>query len=390
MTQIARLRDPQIENGQPNNATDVDVELNQLVAAHNDQDTQISTINNSASTFAGLKTFSAGIKTDVIDERTSNTGVTVDSVLLKDGMAKVAGTPTVDGQIGYASNQFLFRENGVNNTLINYYSAVFDISSNSTAGTTSGQLLLCTGFITISLTATASLSAQWFGHISNVGTGLITIDPNGSETIDGVTTISLYPGESCTVLKTGSGTFRTIGMVRQREVMIFSQTASNSTTIDFTGLDNSAFQTYIFRLKNVVPITDATSLWCRFSTDGGSSYAAGALDYIYSGDWVDSAGGGANNINSTGAAQIQLSPTNLMGNSTGEHYSLSIEFPNPSSSLSKSIHGTGGGYSSTPRSVTTRVSGTYVGSASGVNAIRFLMSSGNISSGIFECIGMRL
>lgn len=42
---------------------------------------------------------------DTISERTAGAGVTPDGVRLKDGMVKVAGTPTESGEVGYASNR---------------------------------------------------------------------------------------------------------------------------------------------------------------------------------------------------------------------------------------------------------------------------------------------
>jgi hypothetical protein len=92
----------------------VNAELNQLVSTMNTKFGRdiANTLTGSntftgANNFSGDTTFSSGgdpIKTDKISERTVGAGVTVDSVLLKDGMATVSGTPTTAGQIGYASN----------------------------------------------------------------------------------------------------------------------------------------------------------------------------------------------------------------------------------------------------------------------------------------------
>lgn len=389
MSQINRLRDAEISNGNLINADDIDAELNQLVAAHNGNDTVLTDISSGTYTFAGVKTFSSSPKMNGIDERTAGSGVTVDSVLLKDGMVKVTGTPTDDGQIGYSGNQFLLRENGTNKTLSSFYSSVSSISSNSTVGTSSGQLLLCTNFITLSLPAEASLEDTWVCHVANTGTGLTTIDPNGAETIDGAATLKLYPGESCTILNSGTGTFNTIGRVRQREVLVFSQAASNSTVIDFTGLDSGEFTDFKFELKNIIPASTANSLYMRFSTNGGSSYASGASDYNYEGKYVDSTGA-ESQFSSSGTTQIAIMVPTLLGNGTGQSYSGTVRLTDPlNTSVYKSVIVSAEAYTSTPRGVRLVSGGRYIASASAVNAVRFFLSSGNITSGKFECWGVR-
>jgi hypothetical protein len=104
MTQISRLKDAEISNGNLINADDLDSEFNQLVSEHNANDTILTNATTGTFTFSGVKTFSSTPKMNAIDERTAGSGVTADGVRLKDGMVKVAGTPTENGEIGYASN----------------------------------------------------------------------------------------------------------------------------------------------------------------------------------------------------------------------------------------------------------------------------------------------
>lgn len=73
-----------------------------------------------------------------------------------------------------------------------------------------GRTLVCTSTFTQTLTAAATLGDGFMFRIRNDGTGVITIDPNSSETIDGATTIALMPGESCTIFCNGTS-FKTIG-----------------------------------------------------------------------------------------------------------------------------------------------------------------------------------
>jgi hypothetical protein len=76
-----------------------------------------------------------------------------------------------------------------------------------------GTLLTCTNSFTLSLTAVATLGDGWWVAVRNDGTGTITIDPNSTEQIDGATTITLAPSESCVVYCNGSA-FKTIGRSR--------------------------------------------------------------------------------------------------------------------------------------------------------------------------------
>lgn len=73
-----------------------------------------------------------------------------------------------------------------------------------------GTLIDCTNTITIALTAAATLGDGFWFDVRNSGTGTVTIDPDGSETIDGAATITLEPGDSCRVHCNGA-TFKTIG-----------------------------------------------------------------------------------------------------------------------------------------------------------------------------------
>ena len=74
-----------------------------------------------------------------------------------------------------------------------------------------GDVLLCTGTWTLSLTAASTLANGFSVGVVNVSTGTITIDPNASETIDGLTTKVILPGQSCILITDGTS-WRTVGL----------------------------------------------------------------------------------------------------------------------------------------------------------------------------------
>ena len=68
-----------------------------------------------------------------------------------------------------------------------------------------GTIINCTsGTFTVSLDAAATLGSGFNCWIWNTGTGVITIDPNGSETIDFISTIILRTGEGMQIVCDGT------------------------------------------------------------------------------------------------------------------------------------------------------------------------------------------
>jgi len=79
------------------------------------------------------------------------------------------------------------------------------IGAYTVASSDRGKVINCTsGTFTLTVTAAATLGDGFAFGVKNSGTGTVTINPNGSELIDGVASVDLLPGESCLVVCNGT------------------------------------------------------------------------------------------------------------------------------------------------------------------------------------------
>lgn len=214
------------------------------------------------------------------------------------------------------------------------------------------------------------------------------VSPDGKLTQAGVEAIQGQLDEGSTATTALTTRVTTIEGYARR-VPLATKTASASATLDFTEFNNAVYRAYEFEFENVIPATDSTSFWARFSTNGGSSYDAGASDYA-SINYAASTGSAAFSFsNSAGAAQILMTFPNDVGNAAGE----------------EGVTGTAWLRRATVGSVRTRLqfefnyenpTGLLVtlngkarrNTAQVTDAIRFLFSSGNIASGTIRMYGL--
>lgn len=98
-----------------------------------------------------------------------------------------------------------------------------------------GEVVIFTasGVVTCALPSATSAGNGFFISISNQGTGTVTINPDGAETIDGEATKSLAPGESCTIVTSGI-LWASIGYGRSTQFQFTKLVLDISTGTPFT------------------------------------------------------------------------------------------------------------------------------------------------------------
>jgi len=160
-------------------------------------------------------------------------------------------------------------------TTLNQSMPVSTFSTNYTAGVSdrASALVWTGGAGTLSFNGAPSLGGDWFVNVRNGGTGDLTLDPNSSELINGVTTLTLSPGDSAIVVTDGTE-FWTIGF-GQSAVYAFSLlqidvSGSGNYTLSVSELNKTA---YVFNgtltgNRNIIVPTTVQQYWVSNQTSG--------------------------------------------------------------------------------------------------------------------------
>jgi hypothetical protein len=163
-----------------------------------------------------------------------------------------------------------------------------------------------------------------------------------------------------------------------KRVFIEELTASASASLDF---DTSTFDDYQFlefEIINVLPATSAANFNIRFSTDAGASYISSG-DYFYA-NILAAVSGPAPSQTASATASAGVLATNC-SNSTGAINGI-VRMTRENGALSYTLgYVNSGGNWGISTGVGARYGSTY-------NAVRFLCSSGNITSGKIRLYGI--
>lgn len=328
-------------------------------------------------------------------------------------------TSTIDGKAtltlptGYGATIY---SDGTNYQIQGFYR--LDPSTNAQTGTTytivtgdRGKLITTSNASAIAVTLpqanATTFESGWRCKLRNKGAGAATITPTTS-TINGQASIVLGTGQGVEIVSdgtnydivhttgdegtsaqiltsNGAGVLPTFQDLASGWTRLTTQTASSDTSIDFTSSIDSTYVTYAVVASNIVIATDSQDLQFRASTDGGSSYLAGT-NYTYQLDKV-TAGTSTLTENSSGGAQMSITKT--QGNAATESCSFVLYLFDPASTAThKGVRSQS--FWLDPGSVAALgdMAGA-VKTTSAVDAIRFISSSGNITSGRFTLYGIK-
>jgi|TARA_R100000458_G_scaffold58595_1_gene66994 hypothetical protein len=165
--------------------------------------------------------------------------------------------------------------------------------------------------------------------------------------------------------------------------------SSGVSSSNFTSSINSTYDTYVFKLINIHPASQAF-LGFNFSIDGGSNYNATKTSTNFRGYYSEAGTSLFSYTDGDDIAQgtgLVLTAGNL-GNGTDEASSGELFLFSPSSTtFTKHFIFRSSSVQSAPAAFNCFVAG-YVNTTSAVNAVQFAMSSGNIDSGVIKMYGI--
>ena len=175
--------------------------------------------------------------------------------------------------------------------------------------------------------------------------------------------------------------------------LISTQTASSSSTIDFTSGIDSTYKEYIFKFINIHPATAET--WFRFnlSIDGGSNYNVTKTSsaFVAYHDEADSTYGKALTYH-VHTDLAQSTSNQSLGYFTGTDNDASLcgtmhLFDPSNTTFVKHFIGRFQGYNGSDYSTDLNIAG-YVNTTTALTRVQFKFSSGNIDSGTITLYGI--
>ena len=173
--------------------------------------------------------------------------------------------------------------------------------------------------------------------------------------------------------------------------LISTQTASSSSTISFTSGIDSTYDEYVFRFYDIHPATNSVNFYVNFSIDSGSNYNVAKTTtwfYAYHNESGDTSSleynTGLDLAQGTGNQPIMEN----IGNDNDQSGSGFLTLYNPSSTtFVKHFTAQTADIIHADYTENTFIAG-YCNTTSAINAVQFVMESGNIDSGTIKLYGI--
>jgi len=176
-------------------------------------------------------------------------------------------------------------------------------------------------------------------------------------------------------------------------ILLSTQTASASASISFTSGIDSTYDSYVFKFYDLHPSNNNVPFQFNMSTDGGSTYAVTKTSTFFLAYHLES--NDADTFFGYSAAEDLAQSTDFVTISTNSKndsdigISGSLEIYNPSSSVFvKHFMARTSGSNRLNYQMDVYSAG-YGNTTSAIDAVKFVMSSGNIDSGTIKLYGIK-
>ena len=174
-------------------------------------------------------------------------------------------------------------------------------------------------------------------------------------------------------------------------VLLSSQTASNSSNIDFTSGIDSTYAEYIFRYYNVNPTTDSAEFQVGFNVTGQSDYNEVCTSTMFTA--YNTEGGGSTAVEYSASTDLgnAVGPqplTAAVGNGADESCAGEFHLFNPSSTTYVKPYFLRGTHSQAGDHTQTFSGAGYIDVTGAVSQARFKMSTGNFD-GVIKMWGVK-
>jgi len=176
-------------------------------------------------------------------------------------------------------------------------------------------------------------------------------------------------------------------------VLLSTQTASSSASIEFTSGIDSTYDSYVFKFIDIHPATNDADFSFNLSSDGGSNYNVIKTSTFFWSYHSEADESGliyvpANDLAQSTGEQILFGNAGLANDNDG-CFAGTLQIFNPSSTtFVKHYISEHNGMHHQDISVNGRSAG-YANTTSAINAIRFKMHTGNIDDGIIKMYGVK-